>query len=677
MFNLFNKKKRKIVILSINSFFIIFFIAGFIISLSLIMITSINLGNHVFAEFASNANDSSFVEKPFDSNFNGIDKKNFTEINNQDNSFAKMNMPESKSNNTLVSKNQDKYQTNISSIITDSIGSSSSVSNTAAQSSQVSADFNGDGSSDLAIGVPIEVVSNLASAGTVNVIYGSSNGLNGIALSPGNGRDDQIWTQAITGGLEAGDRFGSSLATGDFNNDTFSDLAIGVPNEQVGNARNAGAVNIIYGSTNGLSNAVIPFQIWTQNPLQNSAEFGDGFGFALTTGDFNKDGFSDLAIGVPFETLGTNDQAGAVNVIYGSSQGLHPTTVPNQFFTQLLTSGPIDRGPEPRDWLGYSLAAGDFDRDGFLDLAIGIPSEDLNLIHEVGTRDAGEINILYGSANGLHHTSHQHVWHQHNIWDDRSIQDNAESGDRFGSSLATGDFNKDGSSDLVIGVPGENVRGAVNVIYGTSFFGLLDIAQSPGDGAAHQLLTQASPGIEDEPESGDRFGSSLATGDFNKDGSSDLVIGVPHESIGTIGHAGAVNVIYGSSVGLSSINISPGNGRDDQLWHQNSVEFSGGAVEDDVEFNDIFGSALTTGDFNKDGISDLAIGVPHESIGTTMFAGAVNVIYGSIGITINSGGLSTTVPLGGLGRVDQLWTQDSPNIEDNVEGHDYFGSSLG
>ena len=60
-----------------------------------------------------------------------------------------------------------------------------------------------------------------------------------------------------------------------------------------------------------------------------------------------------------------------------------------------------------------------------------------------------------------------------------------------------------------------------------------------------------------------------------------------------------------------------------------------------------------------------------------MFAGAGNVIYGSLGLSINSGGLSTIVPHGGLGKADQLWTQNSPNIDDNVESHDYFGSSLG
>ena len=44
-------------------------------------------------------------------------------------------------------------------------------------------------------------------------------------------------------------------------------------------------------------------------------------------------------------------------------------------------------------------------------------------------------------------------------------------------------------------------------------------------------------------------GNSNAAGDFNGDGSKDLAIGVPNESIGAIAGAGAVNVIYGSKLG--------------------------------------------------------------------------------------------------------------------------------
>jgi hypothetical protein len=66
-------------------------------------------------------------------------------------------------------------------------------------------------------------------------------------------------------------------------------------------------------------------------------------------------------------------------------------------------------------------------------------------------------------------------------------------------------------------------------------------------------------------------------------------------------------------------------------------------------------------DFNGDGFEDLAIGVPGEGVGSTISAGAVNVIYGSA-----SGLSATTIP-------DQIWTQDSANVDDFSESGDSFG----
>ena len=153
-------------------------------------------------------------------------------------------------------------------------------------------------------------------------------------------------------------------------------------------------------------------------------------------------------------------------------------------------------------------------------------------------------------------------------------------------------------------------------------------------------------------------------GDFNGDGRDDLAIGVPFEDVdtgaGTIDFAGAVNVLYGSSNGLSA--TSP---RSDQFWTQNSAD-----VNDLVELGDTFGFSINTGDFNGDGRDDLAIGVPFEDVdtgaGTITNAGAVNVLYGS------SNGLSATSP-----RSDQFWTQNSADVNDSVEELDNFGLALG
>jgi FG-GAP repeat len=616
-------------------------------------------------------------------------EKNATQMNQENNTNKTTNLQPA-SNNTVVSKDQGRNETSFLSNAT-SLANITSISNVAPQgSSAVTADFNGDGYSDLAVGVRNEAVGNIRQAGAVNVIYGSSDGLSAVRLSPGNGRADQIWTQDspnIEDNAEAADFFGSALATGDFNKDGFYDLAIGVPWESVGTLWKAGAVNVIYGSTGGLSATVKSDQLWTQNSVDivGDAANDDLFGGHLTTGDFNKDGYSDLALGVRGEDAGTIMSAGAVSVIYGSSNGLSANALSpnNGRFNQIWTQDSPDilGDPELLEGFGWALATGDFNKDGYSDLAIGNPSETVGSLWH-----AGAVNVIYGSSDGLSaigvaagNGRFNQLWSQ----DSTDVEDAAEMQDGFGFAVAAGDFNKDGISDLAIGVPSESLgtikwAGAVNLIYGS--FGGFSVphgglrATVPLGGIGHvdQIWTQNSTDILDDSEKDDYFGWNLGTGDFNNDRYSDLAIGTVYETLGGILRPGAVNAIYGSSDGVSAVRLALGDGRYNQLWTQDSPN-----VEDNSEEGDFFGSPLTVGDFNKDGMSDLAIGVPSESLGTINDAGAVNVIYGSKGVSIGSGGLSATVPIGGIGRADQIWTQDSPNIQDRAEDWDTFGFSLG
>jgi FG-GAP repeat len=208
---------------------------------------------------------------------------------------------------------------------------------TAASSRGVRADFNGDGTADLAIGAPGEDTAR----GVVQVLYGSANRLTATG--------SQLWTQdssGIVGVAEPGDFFGGALAAGDFNGDGRADLAVGAEGED--NA--AGAVQVLYGSPTGL--AATGNQLWSQDSsgIVGVAEPGDRFGFALAAGDFNGDGAADLAIGAP----GEDDLAGLVNVLYGSANRLAATG--NQFWTQ--NSPGIAGVAEFGDILGFALAAG-------------------------------------------------------------------------------------------------------------------------------------------------------------------------------------------------------------------------------------------------------------------------------------------------------------------------------
>ncbi len=415
-------------------------------------------------------------------------------------------------------------------------------------------DFDDDGFDDLAVGVPGEDIGSEEDAGAVNVIYGSDV----VGL---DSTDDQIWHQntlGVNGTSEDNDHFGSSLAVGDFDDDGFDDLAIGVPGESVGTADAAGAINVIYGSNGDGLDAWTANndKVWSQNSvgiansaddILDSAEDYDHFGSSLAVGDFNGDGFKDLAVGVPGEDIGAEEDAGAVNIIYGSDiVGLDSTD--DQIWHQDSTD--IMEGSESRDTFGYSLAAGDFNADGFDDLAIGVPYEDIAFSAD------GAVNVIYSNgSNGLNSLGNQ-IWHQ----DSTDIVGSSELRDTFGYSLAAGDIDNDGYHDLAIGVPGEgigsgatdalNAAGAVNVIYGKDSDGL--------NAYKNQLFSQNNANIEGISEVYDQFGFSVYLFDYDNDINQykDLVSSVPHEAVGSSGspsEVGGVSVILGTGNSLTSI----------------------------------------------------------------------------------------------------------------------------
>ena len=436
-------------------------------------------------------------------------------------------------------------------------------------------DFNADGWADLAVGVPGDRIGGKQRAGAVHLLYGSDGGLKLMG--------NQYWHQdrdGIPDTAETGDLFGSALAAGDFNGDSYADLAVGLSGENVGGVTGAGAVNVIYGSLDGLTAS--GSQLWHQDSqdVLGTGEIDDWFGAALTAGDFDGDGCEDLAVGVPGEDvlyfLGqTRVQAGAVSILYGSTNGL--TAIDNQVWTQLSLGG----APWSDEYFGSSLAAGDFDGDGYADLAVGAPEEDVG-----SAEDAGTVSVLYGSNGGLTDTDSQY-WHENSS----GIQDEAETDDAFGAALAAGDFNGDGCDDLAIGVPMEEIvlaseGGVVSVLYSQGTPGL-----AAGGNQRFAIGNEVwLPGYRDH------FGEALAAGDFDGDGYADLAVGAPGAQMGGLQDSGVVQVVDGGPVGL--IEASK------QHWDQDSE-----GILNAAEKYDAFGRALAAGDFDGDGYADLAVGV--------------------------------------------------------------------
>jgi hypothetical protein len=482
-------------------------------------------------------------------------------------------------------------------------------------------DFNGDGFADLAVGVPGESLGS-DNQGAVNVIYGSATGL--------TATENQLWSQDVPGVLgtgEANDRFGNAVGWGDLNGDGFDDLAVGVPDDRVAGKSDAGAVNVIYGSPDGL--AVTGNQLWSQDStgIPGEPRTFDFFGNTVISRDFNGDGFGDLAIGAFGDGKdGFPRDTGSVQVLYGSAAGLASTG--NQWLHQLKGK------PQRFDWFGHTLGSGDFDADGYFDLAIGAPYET-----QGGIAQAGAVNVMYGSPSGLQAAGNQY-WHQATP----GISGDPGQSEHFGYSLSVSDFNGDNNADLAIGIEQDDVgaaagAGSAQVLYGSAA-GLTS--------TGNQLWNQDSAAIADTAETSDTV-SDVVAGDFDGDGFADLAMGFQLEDLGATDDAGAVNVIYGAASGL--------NASGNQFWTQDSS-----SVEEVAEETDWFGAALTRGDYDGDGYFDLAIGVPGESITSTVLGGAVNVVYGT------TAGLAATN--------DQLWSQDSPGILDSSENPDFFGESV-
>lgn len=346
--------------------------------------------------------------------------------------------------------------------------------------------------------------------------------------------------------------FGHTVSTaGDINGDGFSDVIVGAPNYDGGQA-NEGRVFVYYGSASGITTT----GAWTAEINIVNARFG--FSVA-TAGDVNGDGYADVLIGAIGVVLG----GGAVYLWEGSSSGLGANGTPLNADWQASNNQALS-------FFGSCVGtAGDINGDGYSDIIIGAKE------YRSGDLAEGSIFVWHGSPDGLPGsptTPASAVW--------RYDCDSANA--QLGSSVGTaGDVNGDGFSDIIAGAPGYNSNlGRSYVFYG-SRDGL--------NGSAIDTIEEFTPGS--------KLGYSVGTaGDVNGDGYSDVVVGVPFVNTehptthATIEHGGQVRIYHGSSTGISTTSDQTLDGIDDngQLGY----------------------SVATAGDVNGDGYADVIAGAP-------------------------------------------------------------------
>jgi len=340
--------------------------------------------------------------------------------------------------------------------------------------------------------------------------------------------------------------------------------------------------------------------------------------------DFNGDGFSDAVVADPYADPGGVSDAGQITVMYGNSGTIGGGSVD----TLVQGSGNVGNTASAGDRFGSTVAAADVDNDGYTDLLVGTPYEDIS-----GQADSGLAQVIWGSSSGLGKGKASTQLTQD------SFGRTATAGDQLGSAIdATNELGAD-LPMVAVGVPGGNVSGQNDAGW-VGFFtaGLND----------PRAVDQESAGIPGAAEAGDRFGEAITLGLIAGTSTRvDAAVGTPGEDLGSgtsaISNGGAFTVINDLYTGVVA----------GQAYDQNSS-----GVPGTPENNDAFGQVLDS--VRVGSTTHLAVGIPAEDIGSAADAGSVQ-LFTSTGTTITPGvGL----------------TQDTTGVTGTATAGDQFGRRI-
>ena len=441
-----------------------------------------------------------------------------------------------------------------------------------------------------------------------------------------------LGTLMAAGGAAADSR------SGDFDGDGFDDLAVGIQGQDAGGVNGAGGVHVIFGSASGLSRRDRVITRATRGVA--GAPGQDGFGSVVAAGDFDGDGFDDLAVGAPFDAVGGVLNAGSVHVLYGSRRG------PSGKRDRILAHGRPGLGPAggPFEGFGWTLAVANLAGDRRDDLAVTTINGPAG-----GVDDAGYVEVLPGGPRGLTGRGRTRLSRA-----SAGVAGDPVSFEAFGYSLAAGEMGGSRRVDLAIGARRAQVDAATDA---GSVFVLFGRRRGPS-GRGSQYLDQlvlhgGLGGVDTEPEQGDTFGAALAAGEFGRGPRDDLAIGAPgedYEEDVPIADSGLVSIGFGGRDGIRTGASGSPNVFNESM--ATGVTFSAGAQ---------FGHGLAAANVGYNAHDDLLAGAYGSAPNGGSPAGAVAVIYGGPD---------------GFEDSHSLY-QDMPSVEDFGETGDFFGWALG